>query len=983
MKLNYKHLLLSTTTALLLTACGGNSTQTPAENPQTKQAKAQLGALSGATVEIHELGVTPYKLLFTETTSAGDTVEKTGNFDSHHTELDDEKFYLYTVSNGIDVDANDDGVIDAVPTINKGSFHAIVQGKSVKKVKGDFKVTVASELLYKKVKADINATEKLEVKLDSAAKEIFKDSEVTSEDILQYNPVEHKEVFKEEYQEQLPQIIKDIHDNKKEVVEKQAPSANAGGDRSIMIGSSVTLKASGVDIDGSIVTYNWSEDGNSLSNKQSFTYKPTTLGANTLTLTVTDNDNLTATDSILITVVDKPNTAPTAKEASYTLEEDTSKSITLEGDDIDSDALTYKVVVNPTYGRLSGDAPNLTYTPNDNYNGSDSFIFITNDGKADSKRTKITLTVTKVNDRPIINPRETIQTNEDSTKKFTLSATDTEGDTLTYTITTSPTNGTLTHKGAEFTYSPKANYNGSDSFGIKSNDGSSDSDEVTIMISVTAVNDAPTVDAGADASTTVGKTVRLTATASDIDGEIKSYRWFEGDRELSKTQTATYIPTTVGAHTLSVTVTDDKGATTTDRVLITATAKPNTTPIATAQSITMDEDTTKAIMISGTDADQDSLTYTIKTQPSKGKLTGTAPNLTYRPNKDYFGNDSFTFIANDGKDDSAPATVSIMIDDVEEPDVVYSIFGHYDTAGYAYAVALSKDGTKAYVADLNNGLVIVDISNPADPTLLGSYDTHGGAVDVVLSKDGTKAYVADKGDRYVQGDGLVVVDISNPTKPTLLGSYDTAGHAYGVTLSSDGTKAYVADDQNGLVVVDISNPAHPTLLGSYGTSGYTRDVALSNDGTKAYVADYQNGLVVVDISNPAYPTKLGAYNTAGYAIDVVLSNDGTKAYVADDSAGLVVVDISDPAYPTLFGSYDTTGQTRGVTLSNNGTKAYVADRNDGLVVVDISDPAYPTLLGSFDTAGLALGVTLSKDGTKAYVADFGNGLVVVDLEFYN
>ena len=727
----------------MLTACGGSgrddapvSEQPAKENPtpQTKQAKAQLGALSGATVEIHELGVTPYKLLFTEKTSAGDTVEKTGNFDAHYEALDDEKFYLYTVSNGIDVDANDDGVIDAIPTINKGSFHAIVQGKSVKKVKGDFKVTTASELLYKKVKGDIDDTEKLETKLDSTAKEIFKDSEVTSEDILQYNPVEHKEVFKEAYQEKLPQIIKDIHDDKK-IIEKQAPTANAGSDRSIMIGSAVTLKASGLDMDGSIVTYNWSENGNSLSDSQNLTYKPTTLGAHTLTLTLTDNDGLEASDRVLITVVEKPNTAPTAKEASYTLEEDTSKSITLEGSDPDSDALTYKIVVNPTYGTLSGEAPNLTYIPNDNYNGSDRFIFVTNDGKADSKRTEIKLTIQKVNDRPVINPTETIQINEDSTKKFTLSATDTDGDTLTYTITTPPIHGTLTHKEAEFTYTPKANYNGSDIFGVKSNDGSSDSDEVIIMIEVIAVNDAPTVNAGADTSTTVGTPVALTATANDVDGEIKSYRWFEGDKVLSTTQTATYTPTTVGAHTLSVTVTDDKGARTTDRVLITATAKPNTAPTAIAQNITMDEDTTKAIMISGTDADQDHLTYTIKTEPTKGKLTGTAPNLTYTPNKDYFGSDSFTFIANDGKDDSTPATVSIMIADVEEPDTVAPVITLKGDATLSLIQHATYTDAGATATDDRDGTITVTTTGSVNTSIVGTYTITYRATD----KAGNKA----------------------------------------------------------------------------------------------------------------------------------------------------------------------------------------------------------------------------------------------------
>ena len=68
-----------------------------------------------------------------------------------------------------------------------------------------------------------------------------------------------------------------------------------------------------------------------------------------------------------------------------------------------------------------------------------------------------------------------------------------------------------------------------------------------------------------------------------------------------------------------------------------------------------------------------------------------------------------------------------------------------------------------------------------------------------LSNDGTKAYIAD----YT--NGLVIVDIRNPAHPTKLGSYNTTGVIHeNVTLSSDGTKAYIADYENGLVIVDIS-----------------------------------------------------------------------------------------------------------------------------------------------------------------------------------
>ena len=79
---------------------------------------------------------------------------------------------------------------------------------------------------------------------------------------------------------------------------------------------------------------------------------------------------------------------------------------------------------------------------------------------------------------------------------------------------------------------------------------------------------------------------------------------------------------------------------------------------------------------------------------------------------------------------------------------------------------------------------------------------------------GNYAYVADS-----VLNGLVIVDVSNPAAPTLKGSYDTTGYSYGVAV--EGNYAYVADGDNGLLIVDVSNPAAPTLKGSYDTAGYS------------------------------------------------------------------------------------------------------------------------------------------------------------------
>ena len=92
-----------------------------------------------------------------------------------------------------------------------------------------------------------------------------------------------------------------------------------------------------------------------------------------------------------------------------------------------------------------------------------------------------------------------------------------------------------------------------------------------------------------------------------------------------------------------------------------------------------------------------------------------------------------------------------------------------------------------------------------------------------------------------------MIDVSNPAAPTLAGTYNTPGYAWSVYVSGD--HAFVADNVSGLQVIDISNPAAPTLAGTYDTPGLATGVYVSGD--HAFVADGVSGLQVIDISNPA------------------------------------------------------------------------------------------------------------------------------------
>ncbi len=87
----------------------------------------------------------------------------------------------------------------------------------------------------------------------------------------------------------------------------------------------------------------------------------------------------------------------------------------------------------------------------------------------------------------------------------------------------------------------------------------------------------------------------------------------------------------------------------------------NDTPTANSQSVTLLDEVSKSITLTGSDPDGGLLTFSIVSPPSHGTLSGSAPNVTYTPAASYFGPDSFTFKANDGALDSNVATVNVTI----------------------------------------------------------------------------------------------------------------------------------------------------------------------------------------------------------------------------------------------------------------------------------------------------------------------------------
>ena len=272
------------------------------------------------------------------------------------------------------------------------------------------------------------------------------------------------------------------------------------------------------------------------------------------------------------------------------------------------------------------------------------------------------------------------------------------------------------------------------------------------------------------------------------------------------------------------------------------------------------------------------------------------------------------------------------------------------------AMDVCVTGNHAYVADYTNGLVIVDISDPANPTTVGHFPSRIGnfgytAAAIGVAVSGNYAYVAN------WYDDLYIIDVTDKTNPTLANTYTIDDGADSITISGD--LAFIAAEWAGVDIIDISDPINPVFIGNYNTDDLAEDVAIQNN--YAYIADRDDGVIIVDISDLANPSFVSSCDTPYDANSIVVS--GAYAYVADADDTLII-DISNPTAPAIVGQYDT-GDAWGIAL--DGNYVYVGDGDNGVVVLNVNDPANPVYAGSYDTAGYAGGLNIVSN--LVYVAD--------------
>ncbi|MCI9719288.1 tandem-95 repeat protein [Vibrio parahaemolyticus] len=401
-------------------------------------------------------------------------------------------------------------------------------------------------------------------------------------------------------------------------------------------------------------------------------------GSETLTFTATDPSGESISQTVNFTVA--PVVDIVADTA--TVVEDTPTIIKVLGNDTFEG--TDKVVSldtnnGPANGTVSVNPDgSVTYTPNDNYHGADSFTYIVTSGGV-SESTTVSVDVTPVNDAPVA--KDDIATTQEDTA-VTIDVlpndTDVDGDKLSIQSASVPeAQGKVEIVDGKLVFTPAENFNGDAEITYTLTDGAL-TDQATVKVTVNAVNDMPVVESNiADQALTedfTPYTIDLNTAFSDVDnvdGELTFSVSGNSNIQVAIVNgIATITPTADwnGSETLTFTATDPSGES------ISQTVNFTVAPVAdiVADSVTVVEDTPTIIKVLGNDTfEGDDKVVSLDT--NNGPANGTVSinpdgSVTYTPNDNYHGTDSFTYIVTSGGV-SESTTVNVDVTPVNDAPV--------------------------------------------------------------------------------------------------------------------------------------------------------------------------------------------------------------------------------------------------------------------------------------------------------------------------
>ncbi|WP_204140652.1 cadherin-like domain-containing protein [Halomicronema sp. CCY15110] len=576
--------------------------------------------------------------------------------------------------------------------------------------------------------------------------------------------------------------------------------------------------------------------------------------------------------------------------------------------------------------------------------------------------------ISVVNVAPTVTPSitPTFSLAEDGTKSFFLTATDPAGaaDPFTWSVTAPSSGGTLTPPAGAaatqfFTYTPLANFNGSETFEIKVDDGDGGTSTIAFTANVTPVADAPSNFKLATSAATIDEGESITLSGSFVDPDVGdtftvTIDWNDGttptvlnSSDLKfNTKTQTYSFNTGhefninGAASITATVVDSFGKTAIATKSITI---DNTPPEVTPASsfLTIDEDDAGTLTLTASDISSETFTWSIDTAPTQGTAsfvttgTGDTQTLSYTPDPDYFGGDNFIVKVIDEDGGISFASVGVNVNPVNDAPI---------------NLAVTPD-----VTSINEGDTV---------TLSGSFDDIDNSTEVDL--DDVHSITVDWGDGTVETFNDTDAIIFTNTDQTTV-SFAGLSHTYldegtgtysvkvTVTDAEGATDAFTTEIEVANVAPVLVDPAaSPTNLGPvtedtpFDFTVKASDVGTQDTLTWNIISGPSNGSLALGAS-----TGNGLQNFT-YTPDDNFDGDGDGATFNDDTFTLQVSD-GDGGFQAL--------------VYNVGI-APVADRpditvNSFTVVEDQVLKVDGSVLNAIDDDTLAADLTFTITGTDA------------------
>ena len=711
-------------------------------------------------------------------------------------------------------------------------------------------------------------------------------------------------------------------------------------------------------------------NGSAESDGETVTYTPNAdfNGTDRFTYTVSDENGGTATAQVTVSVA-VVNDRPIAQDDTGATDEDTLVTIAvLENDsDPDGDPLAIRSMTQPLNGSVESDGEAVTYTPDADFNGTDSFTYTVSDGNGGTATAQVTVSVASVNDRPIAQD-DTGATDEDTPVTIAVleNDSDPDGNSLTIQSVTQPSNGSAESDGETVTYTPNAGFNGIDSFVYTISDGNGGTATAQVTVAVAMVNEEP---AAQDDAVATGEDVPVTIAVlendSDPDGDpllIGSLTQPLHGRAVLSGDAIIYTPERNfnGTDSFTYTVTDGNGGRDTATVVITV-AAINDPPVGRDDSTGTVEDVsiTIDVLVNDSDVDGDTLTIGAVTQPVAGSLVNNGSDLTYTPEPEFNGIDRFTYTVSDGNGGTASATVTVTVAPRNDPPIAQDDSAKTDEGTLVTIPILEND------SDPDRDFLLVEsISQPEHGSVLNGKTAISYIPDDGFSGIDSFTYVVSDGNGGTARAAVTVSVAAVNDRPIAQGdgAVTDEGRSVAIPVLSNDSDP----DGDRLTVESVEDPEH----GVASTNGtdviYTPDPGFSGVETFSYtVSDGKGGTSTADVvvavaavNEPPTAQDDSATTGAGSSLTIdPLGNDSDP-----DGDPLTIVSFTQPANGTVTNDRGVFVYTPASGFSGTDTFTYtVSDGNGGT-----------------DAATVTIGVTPMIGGGGAATATSCEGRVIIN-----